>query len=170
MHSKVTHYIIIILLLLGACFADSYTKQWAGLTLKGKQPVTMIRGLLDVGFVENRGMVFGILNNSHQGGIKNTLLVMRIILLVIVSVFIVIKRDSSLTSLLPFLLITAGAWGNVFDNFRYGYVIDFIHLRAGTVVDWPFYFNLADAYLCIGMVLVIFMNIPARPAVKSERK
>jgi signal peptidase II len=149
-----------VLVLLGGCTADSHTKKWAQTTLKGKPPVEMVRGFLEVGFVENRGMVFGFLNNSHAGAVKRGLLVLRIVLLFAVSIYILIRRNRSILFLLPFLLICAGAWGNVFDNVAYGYVIDFIHIHAGTLVDWPFFFNLADAYLCFGMAILVLKSVP----------
>lgn len=37
-------------------------------------------------------------------------------------------------------------------------MIDFIHLHIGTVLDWPFLFNVADAYVSIGMVILIIQS------------
>jgi lipoprotein signal peptidase len=84
---------------------------------------------------------------------------LRIALLIGVSVFIVIKRKRSVFFLFPLLLIAAGAGGNVFDNVTSGFVIDFIHIHLGALVDWPFFFNLADAYLCLGMGILLLMGI-----------
>lgn len=48
-----------------------------------------------------------------------------------------------------FALVLAGAAGNMLDRLRFGYVIDFI--SAGF---WPV-FNLADAFLSIGIFLIL---------------
>jgi len=50
-------------------------------------------------------------------------------------------------------LIIGGAIGNVLDRFLYGYVIDFIDVYVGSY-HWPA-FNIADAAICIGAVLLI---------------
>ncbi len=46
-------------------------------------------------------------------------------------------------------LVIAGALGNLYDRFRYGYVVDFLDFRI-----WPV-FNIADASICVGVFLVI---------------
>lgn len=51
-------------------------------------------------------------------------------------------------------LIIGGAIGNVLDRFLYGYVIDFIDVYVGSY-HWPA-FNIADAAICIGAVLLIW--------------
>jgi len=47
----------------------------------------------------------------------------------------------------------------IFYPFKYGYVVDFIHIRAGKILNWPFYFNMADAYITMGIFLVLFKEI-----------
>ena len=50
-------------------------------------------------------------------------------------------------------LIIGGAIGNVLDRFLHGYVIDFIDVYIGSY-HWPA-FNIADAAICIGAILLI---------------
>lgn len=50
------------------------------------------------------------------------------------------------------VLILAGIFGNLYDRMRNAYVIDFIALHWKTYY-WPI-FNLADSYLCIGLVFL----------------
>ena len=45
-----------------------------------------------------------------------------------------------------FFSFFVGAAGNLIDPFLYGYVVDFIHIKAGNVLNWPFYFNVAGTY------------------------
>jgi signal peptidase II len=49
----------------------------------------------------------------------------------------------------PIILILSGAFSNLIDRLRYGCVIDFIDLRF-----WPV-FNLADAFITIGGIMII---------------
>jgi lipoprotein signal peptidase len=152
-------YGVIAVLLAGGCLSDFYAKQWAKSHCKGKPAVIAVKGLLEFGFTENRGMVFGIFNAPGKNLIKSSLSGLRGIILAVVTVFICITIRRPLRFLIPYLLIWAGAAGNVIDNLRHGYVIDFIHIHVGKLLDWPFFFNLADAYLVIGMLYLIIQGI-----------
>ncbi|MBU1130709.1 signal peptidase II [Patescibacteria group bacterium] len=51
---------------------------------------------------------------------------------------------------LPLALVIIGSASNLIDRFRFGAVVDFISLSF-----WPA-FNLADCYIVIGIILLIF--------------
>ena len=58
-------------------------------------------------------------------------------------------------------IITAGAIGNIIDRASDGYVTDFLHLE---VLNFSFFvFNLADAFITIGAILIIYFEIIYRP-------
>jgi signal peptidase II len=58
---------------------------------------------------------------------------------------------------LGFALIIGGAAGNLIDRALLGYVIDYVLLHAG---DWSFaVFNLADAFITVGAILVILQEL-----------
>lgn len=56
----------------------------------------------------------------------------------------------------PLILILAGAIGNVLDIFIYGHVIDMFHFVLWGY-DYPI-FNLADTFICVGVVLYLFFS------------
>jgi len=156
-------YAFIILVLVAGVFSDLRTKQWAKDHLKGRHIMTLVPGCVELGFTENRGMVFGIFNNNdHAHRYISGLTWVRAAILLAVTVFITVQRNRSFLYLLPFLLIWCGALGNIVDSFTKGHVIDFIHIHAGKVLDWPFFFNVADAYVCIGMAILLLTGITAR--------
>ncbi|HEX3020124.1 MAG TPA: signal peptidase II [Chitinispirillaceae bacterium] len=159
MLKNLAKYSIIIFTIFGGLGADFYSKQWAEKNLNNKVPVTVLKNFLDLGFAENRGMVFGMFNGSMSRCSSTMMVVLRTLILVALTVFIWVKRRQTYLFLLPFLLFWAGAIGNLIDSFTRGYVVDFIHIHAGKVLNWPFYFNLADAYVTIGMVLVVVYEI-----------
>jgi signal peptidase II len=171
MSNAIVKYAVIFFLVLVALFGDLLSKRWAQTTLRGKPTVEFVKGCVEVGYSENRGMVFGIGNNrpAPRSDFRQILLVgIRIALLFGVAVFMVMKRKKSLLFHLPFVLVLAGAAGNVYDNLTTGYVIDFIHIHLGTLLNWPFFFNLADAYLCVGMVILLLAGF--LPTKKSSGK
>jgi signal peptidase II len=148
-------YILIVCLMLGGFSADFYSKKWAQAQLRAKPPVVVVTGLLDFGFAENRGMVFGVLNNKMPHVAHHGLVAIRALLLIGLTIFIGMMRKKSIWFILPFTLFWAGAIGNLIDPFLYGYVVDFIHMQLGSVFNWPFYYNLADAYITIGVALLV---------------
>ena len=54
-------------------------------------------------------------------------------------------------------LIIGGAIGNVIDRIRVGAVMDFLDFHYN-IYHWPA-FNLADTFICIGAVVLIFLEI-----------
>lgn len=160
---------LILLLTLGGFLADFCSKEWAEKNLRDKPVRTLSKHFLNLGFAENRGMVFGMFNGKMSEISSGTMVGIRALILLGLTAFIWIKRKQSFLFLLPFLLFWAGAIGNLIDSLFKGYVVDFIHLHAGRLLNWPFYFNLADAYITIGMVLVVIYEligiISKRPSV-----
>src|SRR3546814_14487812 len=67
------------------------------------------------------------------------------------------RRDDTIA----LALVLGGAIGNIVDRVRYGYVVDFADLHFG---DWrPFLlFNVADAALTIGVLLLLFRALLPR--------
>lgn len=117
---------------------DQWTKSWANSTLIG-QPRT------DFGFqlTYNNGIVFGIPMPLWGSFLMTAVILGMGLYLVIDS-----KLWRKTSHLLALALILAGALGNLVDRVRLGKVIDFIQ-----VYWWPT-FNLADAWLVIGVILL----------------
>jgi len=66
-------------------------------------------------------------------------------------------------------LILSGAFGNMFDRIRIDKVIDFIDWDFPDFIihRWPT-FNLADSWVCIGVVFVIFAPMLLNPEKKKQ--
>jgi signal peptidase II len=152
-------YFLILMVMLGGCSADFHTKKWANNNIRNRQSITIVKNFIDLGLAQNRGMIFGIFNGKIPLNSKMILTVFRCFLLLIISFIIWSNRKKSIFSLLPFLLFWAGATGNIIDPFLYGYVVDFIHIRFWQYDIWPFYFNLADAYITIGMIVFLLLSL-----------
>lgn len=60
-------------------------------------------------------------------------------------------------------LVLGGAIGNLVDRVRVGHVIDFIDLRF-----WPV-FNLADAAITVGALVLVYGVMQRRPGGRSSR-
>lgn len=99
----------------------------------------VLPGIFHITRVNNTGAAFGIM--KHSG--------LLLALVSAVSVFFLALCMFRSRSRLAWMLVIAGALGNLYDRLRFGYVIDFLDFRV-----WPV-FNIADASICIGVFLVL---------------
>ncbi|MER3447943.1 MAG: signal peptidase II [Candidatus Dadabacteria bacterium] len=140
-------------------FADQITKVLirSNLALFEKIPVLPF---LDITHLRNPGAAFGILNDLSES-IRMPIFVF-ILIMAFTAIFLFLKKAEGSDRILIFSLslILGGAIGNSIDRFRFGYVTDFIdfHLLGSTKYHW-FPFNLADAAITIGVILILFEAI-----------
>lgn len=102
--------------------------------------------------VYNTGIAFSMLADSGTA-----LIVITLAISVIVVIFWARSHDGGLVASAGFALILGGAIGNLIDRLRFGYVIDFLLLHVGDRT--LFVFNLADAALTLGPVLLVLVHI-----------
>ena len=150
MNSRKAAGIIWLLLIL----LDQFTKFLALTGLKGREPIVLIKNVLELRYVENRGAAFGILQNRQW-------VFLAVSVLVLAGIFILSRRIPKERKYLPLLIcfyfIGAGAAGNMIDRIFRRYVVDFIYFR---LIDFPV-FNVADIYVtcsCILLILLLFFH------------
>jgi signal peptidase II len=101
----------------------------------------------------NHGVAFGFLPGSH-------LIVTILIAVALLFLVVYFARHSTLPWIwLPTGMLIGGALGNVLDRARSGSVTDFVKLPLG----WP-PFNLADAAITLGVLLLVVLVDRARTA------
>ena len=132
--------------------ADQLTKLWIERTMALGDSFHVLP-VLDIVRAHNPGAAFSFL--ADAGGWQRWAFTL---LAVGVSIALVVwLRRLALTThaMLAFglSLILGGAIGNVIDRFEHGYVVDFVAVHWGTAY-FPA-FNVADAAISIGAVLVI---------------
>ena len=153
--------------------ADIVTKQFAKTEIKNQSTITIINGFLEFSYVENRGMVFGALNNQSTDLKRYALTALTIISIIIILTIIWRIRELPFLYHLPFFMIFSGAIGNLIDRLRFGYVVDFIHMHWQEKLDYPWLYNIADAFIVVGIlilaVLVLFKNDVFETAIKRDR-
>lgn len=102
-------------------------------------------------YVENTGSAFGLFQNANLFLLIVSLLVL----------FLMVKWRKDILSLgnlarYGYLMIFAGAIGNIFDRITLGYVVDFLDFHF-----WPV-FNIADSAICIGAGFIAFEILNAK--------
>ena len=113
-------------------------------------PVT---SFLNLNLVWNDGIAFGLLS-FEENFIYNLISIIIFIIIVILSVMLINSQDLKRLAL---LLVLGGALGNFFDRLYYSAVPDFIdfHFRG---FHW-FIFNVADIFISIGLLCLIYVEI-----------
>ena len=136
----------------GVYLADQASKAWAVKTLRFGEDRVVIRNFLQFAYTENPGIAFGQL---QEGGSFGRWFFVVLAAAASIAVFYYFMRtprnDDRVLGACALLL--AGILGNLTDRVRLGYVVDFIVMHAGDY-HWPT-FNVADASICIGAVLLI---------------
>ncbi len=134
---------------------DQLTKKWAVASLRGHDDIILIRGVLQLRYIENRGAAFGILKDSRLFFIILTILFAVVITAIYVSYY---KRQrANMAFVLLYSFLAAGAIGNFIDRLIHGYVVDFIYF---SLIDFPV-FNVADIYItcsCVFIIIYVFLS------------
>ncbi|HKM21058.1 MAG TPA: signal peptidase II [Lachnospiraceae bacterium] len=129
---------------------DQITKIWAVATLKGGNIIELIPGVLEFNYLENKGAAFGILQNRQTVFVIAGAIILFFLIFIL---FIMPQQKKYYAANVIFVLIAAGAIGNMIDRVRLNYVIDFIYFR---LIDFPV-FNVADMYVSVSTVVLCLL-------------
>ena len=118
--------------------------------LDGGARAIVVTPFFNLVLVWNRGVSFGMLQGL--GAILPWALA-AVALAVIVGLVVWLSRTGQRPVAFGLGLVIGGALGNVVDRARYGAVADFLDFHLAGY-HWPA-FNLADAAICVGAVILI---------------
>jgi len=153
-----------LLAALGIYLLDQSSKAWAVRKLRFGDTRTLIEGFFDFVYTENRGIAFGQLQEGGAFGRWFFVVLAAVAAVAVLYYFFRVPRSDDRV-LGACALLLAGILGNLTDRVRFGYVIDFIVLHAGKY-HWPT-FNVADATICIGALLLAFDMIFSKKTVSG---
>ena len=126
------------------CIRDRY--------LKDQPSIELIPGVLELFYLENRGMAFGLLQDQYWLFAMMTVL----FLIVMVIVFYKLPKTRRFLPLFAVLtVLTAGAVGNFYDRFLNHYVVDFIYV---SLINFPV-FNVADIYVTVSVAVFLLLYL-----------
>jgi len=150
------------LILVTVVALDQVTKAILQRSLALHEYRPVIDGLLSISHVRNRGAAFGILSDAglpYQGVVLS---VVSLLALVAIGVYAWRLPAAARLPRLALAFVLGGAFGNLIDRVRFGYVVDFIHVYWNQHV-WPD-FNVADSAITTGVCLLILDML------RSERR
>lgn len=154
--NEVKRFLVLFAVVMNLVLADAVIKELAAGCLKGAAAVSVIPGLFNLAYVENRGCAWGM----FQGQVW-PLAIFGLVALA----FLIWRRKSVFGSgRLPAIaepLLYAGIIGNIIDRLFRGYVIDMFDFHWG-IHHFPC-FNLADSCICVAVGLLLLASILDKP-------
>jgi signal peptidase II len=150
---------MLLIIISSIFFLDQLTKILASKFLQPNHAFPIIKGVIYLSLVHNRGAAFGMFKNQLWLFIFSALFAITLI-------YMELKNDKGARPFiysLALALILAGALGNLIDRLLFGYVVDFLDLRI-----WPV-FNVADSSVTIGAVLLAYSILKTEKALKQKR-
>jgi signal peptidase II len=134
---------------IGAVLAvDQISKAIAEARLDLDAPIDLLP-ILSLLRVYNSGVAFSLLSGFGSLG----LVLLTVAITVVIFVFWQRAMDGGRLAAIGYAMIVGGAVGNLIDRLALGHVVDFLVLHIGERV--LFVFNLADAALTLGPILLI---------------
>lgn len=145
-HRKVFSLVIVVFMLL-IIGVDQITKFLSDTMIPYGGSVPLIPRFLEISNVHNTGAAWGMMSGGRWVFIALTIVVCALLF------YVLFSKKYSLTTLsyYGFMLICAGAIGNLIDRIVLGYVRDMINF---VIIHFPV-FNVADSAVTIGAVLLI---------------
>lgn len=113
-------------------------------------------GFLNIVTVWNKGISFGMLHTFAYVNLFFLLIAIGISIFLLITLY----KTTEPWLCIALRLIVAGAIGNSLDRIRFGAVYDFIDIHFYHL-HWPA-FNLADAYICLGIGIMLFLQFYVR--------
>ena len=108
---------------------------------------------LNLYLIWNKGIAFGLLS-INESLIYNSISL--VIALIILTILVMLIKSNGLKRY-SLILVLGGSLGNLFDRVYYSAVPDFIDFHIGNL-HW-FIFNVADIFITLGIICLIYVEI-----------
>lgn len=129
---------------------DQWTKYLASTILRRLESFSLISGVFELRYLENRGAAFGIMQNRQIVFVVGGIIILAVILYLYQKMpFTPHYRPLRICA----VLLASGAVGNMIDRVKLDYVVDFFYFR---LIDFPI-FNVADCYVVIACILFVVL-------------
>jgi len=142
---------ILIPVFVGIIVFDLLTKEFIAEAMMGEGNKSFISGLINFTYVENNGAAWNMF-----AGNRVFLIIISFVFVALLGFFYFLERKNGALFHIGAGLIFGGAIGNLVDRIFIGFVRDFIQFDFWK--DFPV-FNIADAALTIGVVLVVLYYV-----------
>lgn len=142
-------YFVLITLYVLLVLFDQLTKQFMYNISGGNigYSIDIFGEFLKFTYVENHGGIFGL----FQGSIIAFTIISTLLIAYLLYTETKNFLNTNIINKIGVIFIASGATGNMIDRYLRGFVIDMIDFRS----IWSFVFNVADAYIHIGIYILV---------------
>ena len=159
-----SEYILYSVIIAVGIILDQLTK-WLSVTfLKKMTTLPLIKGVLHLTYVENRGAAFGMLADNRW-----VFMITSTVMIIVLSLYLYLGHAENKLYAVSVAMIISGGIGNMIDRLALGYVVDFIDFR---LINFAV-FNGADSFVCVGaglLMLALILDIINEKKAISEAK
>ena len=151
-------YIIYTAVILVGIGLDQLTKLLSVLYLSPITTLPIIKDVIHLTYVENRGAAFGMLADRRW-----IFIVISTVAIIAMLAYLYLGHAENMLMAVSLSMIISGGIGNMIDRLALGYVVDFIDFR---LINFAV-FNGADSFVCVGAALLLLSVII--PEIKERR-
>lgn len=144
--------IFLIILFVALLAADQLSKLAVQANMELYQSIQVIPGFFSITYVLNPGAAFGIFRD-HPEIFRRLFFIGVTSIAIIFFVVLLVKEYNNKLRSIAYVMVIAGALGNMIDRVRLGMVVDFLDFYFR---GWHWYtFNIADCCVTIGIGLLL---------------
>lgn len=156
-------YFILITLYVLLVLFDQLTKQFMYNISDGNigYSINILGDFLKFTYVENHGGIFGL----FQGSIIAFTIISTLLIIYLLYTETKNFLNTNIINKIGVIFIASGATGNMIDRYLRGFVIDMIDFRG----IWSFVFNVADAYIHIGIYILVVYYLLSNYVLKKTK-
>ncbi len=140
---------------------DQLTKALAVAYLKPIRSYPLWKGVFHFTYVENRGAAFGMMADQRW-----IFLILSTVGILAIIAYLFWDKELDLFAFASLACVAGGGIGNMIDRIAYGYVVDFLDF---TLINFAV-FNVADSFVCCGVVLFVIAYVRAMLAAHKSQK
>ena len=160
---KPIDYITYCVIISVGIILDQVTKLLAVAFLAPDKSVTVIKYIVNLTYVENRGMAFGLMSDSRW-----VFMVVSSVMIGALGAYLFLGMSENKLYGFSIAMVVSGGIGNMIDRIALGYVVDFIDFSP---IGFPFVFNGADSFVCVGAgMLVLALVLDIIKEAKAQKK
>jgi signal peptidase II len=145
---------------------DQWTKLWVDADMRLYQSIPVIDGFFSLTYVRNKGAAFSMFADFPDSFRTPFFMVVTVVAVVGIGWFVRSTPREDKLSLISLAFILGGALGNAIDRLAYGSVVDFLDVYVNNW-HWPA-FNVADAFITTGVILLLIAGFVGGGAPQSE--
>jgi signal peptidase II len=154
------------IIVLGILVLDQIVKQLVARLFALHEHYEILPGLLSLTHTRNQGAAFGLFSEGTLPAQTVVLTLVSLAALVAIFLYFIRLPSDRVLPRVGLSLVLGGAFGNLIDRMRLGYVIDFVDVYWHEY-HWPT-FNVADSAITVGVGLLLIDMLRDRAPLAAE--